>query len=221
MTRKERQERSRREIYHAALQEFGAADFDAVTMDSICMNHKISKGMLYHYYANKDELFLSCAGEVFQSLNRYLQSEVASLANQPVLEAIKHYFLLREFFFQSRPQEKHIFENAVFYPPKHLAGRIRALRQPIHEENDRFLRQLLSRMELREGLDRDLAARYLNSIYAVFWTILEQYCPHGHAADLHDTLCEAEKLLNMLLFGVVKLGTSGHSESPPPDGGTD
>ena len=70
MTQKERQERSRREIYHAALQEFGAADFDAVTMDSICMNHKISKGMLYHYYANKDELCLSCAGEVFQSLNR-------------------------------------------------------------------------------------------------------------------------------------------------------
>ena len=54
MTQKERQERSRRTILQAALGEFGAAGREAVTRDSICANHGISKGMMYHYYANKD-----------------------------------------------------------------------------------------------------------------------------------------------------------------------
>ena len=59
MRQQERQERSRQLIAQAALEEFGSAGYDAVTMDGICAGHGISKGMMYHYYANKDELFLS------------------------------------------------------------------------------------------------------------------------------------------------------------------
>ena len=121
MTQKERQERSRRAILQAALEEFGAAALDAVTMDSICANHGISKGMMYHYYANKDELFLACAADIFQALDGYLRREAGALAELPVIEAIKGYFLLRGSFFQGRPLEKHVFENAVPHPPKHPA----------------------------------------------------------------------------------------------------
>ena len=203
MTQKERQERSKQIIFQAALDEFGTADFDAVTMDSICTNHGISKGMMYHYYANKDELFLACTSEVFQALNHYLQNKIDSLANQPVFEAIRHYFFLRETFFQTRPREKHVFENAILYPPKHLADQIQTLRQPIREENNYFLRQLLSRVQLREGLEREQAARYLNSVYTAFWTILEQYSPWNRTSDLHTMLSEAGELLNMFLFGIA------------------
>ena len=96
MTQAERQKRSKEEIYQAALEEFGKADFEAVTMDSICLNHSISKGMMYHYYANKSELFLACAQEIFRELNDYLRHEAEALEDQPAFEAIKHYFLLRE-----------------------------------------------------------------------------------------------------------------------------
>ena len=91
----------------------------------------------------------------------------------------------------------------MLYPPKHLADRILALRQPLREENDRFLHQLLSRMELRPGSDQDQAARYLNSLYTFFWRILEQYRPQGAASDLHTMLSEAETLLSMVLFGIA------------------
>ena len=36
MTQKERQERSREQIYRAALEEFGTHSYDAVTMERIC-----------------------------------------------------------------------------------------------------------------------------------------------------------------------------------------
>ena len=48
MTQKERQERSREEIYRAALEEFGTCGYDRVNMERICGNHGISKGMMYH-----------------------------------------------------------------------------------------------------------------------------------------------------------------------------
>ena len=68
MTQKERQERSRKEIYQAALEEFGTYGYDKVNMERICGNHGISKGMMYHYYSNKDELFLLCVERTFQEL---------------------------------------------------------------------------------------------------------------------------------------------------------
>ena len=75
MTQKERQERSRREIFQAAMEEFGANDYGQVTMEAICTRHGISKGMMYHYYSNKDELFLLCVEDTMAALRAYLERE--------------------------------------------------------------------------------------------------------------------------------------------------
>ena len=73
MKQKERQERSRKEIFQAAMEEFGSNDYDKVTMESICTRHKISKGTMYHYYSGKDELFLQCVEATFQMLKEYVK----------------------------------------------------------------------------------------------------------------------------------------------------
>ena len=80
MTQKERQERSRKEIYQAALEEFGTYGYDKVNMERICGNHGISKGMMYHYYSNKDELFLLCVERTFQELRAHVERDMAHLS---------------------------------------------------------------------------------------------------------------------------------------------
>lgn len=205
MKQKERQERSRQSIIQAAMDEFGSADFEAVTMDRICASHGISKGMMYHYFSNKDELFLCCVSEIFQELQEYLLEKMSIIADKPVFESIKHFFLLRETFFQTRIREKHIFENAVFYPPAHLADRIQEYREPIRKENERFLCQVISHVKLHEGLEQGKVIRYLSSVYLVFWNALEQYCQSDKYQDFHSMLAEAEELLEMFLFGVADM----------------
>ena len=48
MKQAQRQERSRREILQAAMEEFGTYNYSDVTIDNICSRHGISKGMMYH-----------------------------------------------------------------------------------------------------------------------------------------------------------------------------
>ena len=140
---------------------------------------------------------------IFQELQKYLSENMDIPAGEPIYESLKRFFLLRESFFQTRDREKHIFENAVFYPPGHLAARIEKYREPIHEENDRFLRQIVSQAKLRGNLDQEKVVRYLNSIYQLFWNALRRYyLPKGYQG-LHSTLTEAEELLEMFLFGVI------------------
>lgn len=202
MTQKERQERSRRAILQAALDEFGALGYDGSSMEHICSSHSISKGMMYHYYASKDALFLACVSEVFQDLHRFLLEHLDGVLTLPSFEAVKSYFLLREHFFQARPREKRLFENAMLYPPAHLAEQIRELRAPIRAENDRFLHQILARMTLRPDVDAGKAMRYLDSVYTAFWPLLEQY--QAHNRDLYAMLRGAVELLDMMLFGIAE-----------------
>ena len=41
MTPKERQENSKREIFRAAMEEFGTKEYETVTMEGICAGHKM------------------------------------------------------------------------------------------------------------------------------------------------------------------------------------
>ncbi len=85
MKQQERQERSRREIFQAAMEEFGAHGYDKVSMENLCTRHGISKGMMYHYYSNKDELFLLCVQDVFQNLKEQIEQEIVQLEQQSPL----------------------------------------------------------------------------------------------------------------------------------------
>lgn len=175
MTQKERQERSRKEIFQAALEEFGRDGYEKITMERICTNHTISKGMMYHYYSNKDELFLLCVQKTFDALKSYIEQSIAELTAQDTFDAIRNYFLIREHFFGLYPQYKLIFETAVIFPPTHLAGQIQALHQPIMDMNWHFLESVVARMPLRPGLEPEKVTRYLQSIEPFFRSIVSRY----------------------------------------------
>ena len=181
MTQKERQERSREEIYQAALEEFGTSGYDNVNMERICGNHGISKGMMYHYYSSKDALFLLCVERTFAELKDYVEQHAELLDGQDTLNDIREYFLIREHFFQQNPREKMIFETAMLRPPKLLAEQIHQLRAPIRSMNREFLRRLVGKMPLRPGLDQEKATRYLESVGYFFQNVCLLYT--SDAAD--------------------------------------
>ncbi len=221
MTQKERQERSKEEIYQAALEEFGTFGYDQVNMERICGKHGISKGMMYHYYSNKDDLFLSCVKRTFTDLKAYIEQEMETAQGKNTLDTVKNYFLTREYFFQFHPKQKVIFENAMIRPPKHLAEQIQQLRAPIREMNRKFLSQFVARMALRPGLDYEKATRYLETMGSSFQNSLAYYQGENTEQDLHSMLEMVEDLLDMILFGVLQQVDGPSSPAPnrePPAG---
>ena len=197
MKQEERRERRIREILNAAMEEFGANGYENVTMDSLCARHRLSKGVLYHYFSNRDELFLLCVESVFRDLRVYLEQKIAMPTEQSVAKSIRDYFFCREDFFRTRPLERNVFENALLHPPKHLRERIRALRRPLQEINQTFLRRTVPLLPLRPGLDAAEAIRYFESVESLFWELLA-----GYSADPAPQ--EAERLWNMVVYGVAR-----------------
>ena len=196
MKQRERQERSKNGIIEAAFEEFAEKGYDAATMDGICL-HGISKGMLYHYFSNKDELFMTCLGIVFTGLQSYIEEHKQSIRIEPAFEAIKSYYMLREDYFQLHPRQRPLFVNAVLRPPRQLADDISKLRDPIKRLNRSFMNRVISKGNMRDGTDREYIASYLQIIEVYFWDMVSQFYS-GDGDDKATMLFRAEKLLDML-----------------------
>lgn len=204
MTQKERQERSRREIRRAAMEEFGSRGYEASTIDGICKRGGISKGMLYHYYTGKDALFLLCVGDMFRGMAEYVSRAMEEGDVESGRSCIRRFFSLRERYFQEHPLEKAIFENAMLHPPKHLREDIRRLRGPVQDINRRFLGIALGGLALREGVDRQKAYRYLESLESTFFPLVEGYQGQEKIGDVEALFALSEEVLDMLLFGIAR-----------------
>jgi TetR/AcrR family transcriptional regulator len=204
MTQKERQEKSKKEIGKAAMEEFGTHHYSEVTMESICTKHGISKGMMYHYFNGKDPLFLLCVEQMFQALWTHLEKNKELLESADVDNAVQQYFSIREDFFLHHPKERMIYENAILRTPEHLQEDIQKLRQPMREFNQKFLNHAISKMPLREGITLEEAIRYFDSVECFFWPLQQRFQTGKQQAGWHTMENDAQKLLDLLLYGIVK-----------------
>lgn len=204
MKQQERQKKSKEKILQAAITEFSASGYDKVTMENICTRHGISKGMMYHYYSGKDDLFLLCVQNMYQMMQQYLEENMAELEKKDALHALKEFWMLRESFFGEHPPFKNIFENALLRTPPHLFQKIEEIRGPIEALNRQFLHRTIGKIELRENLKKENVSIYLEAMESVFWKLVEQYRREQRISDVHSLMEAAGELWDMVLLGVVR-----------------
>ena len=204
MKHQERQKKSKEKIFQAAITEFSASGYDKVTMENICTRHGISKGMMYHYYSGKDDLFLLCVQNMYQMMQQYLEENMAELEKKDALHALKEFWMLRESFFGEHPPFKNIFENALLRTPPHLFEKIEEIRGPIEALNRQFLHRTIGKIELRENLKKENVSIYLEAMESVFWKLVEQYRREQRISDVHSLMEAAGELWDMVLLGVVR-----------------
>ena len=204
MKQQERQKKSKEKILQAAITEFSASGYDKVTMENICTRHGISKGMMYHYYSGKDDLFLLCVQNMYQMMQQYLEENMAELEKKDALHALKEFWMLRESFFGEHPPFKNIFENALLRTPPHLFEKIEEIRGPIEALNRQFLHRTIGKIELRENLKKENVSIYLEAMESVFWKLVDQYRREQRISDVHSLMEAAGELWDMVLLGVVR-----------------
>lgn len=61
-------ERTERAILKAARREFAKAGYEGARVDKVAERSKMSKGLIYHYFGSKDELFIAVLEDIYQEL---------------------------------------------------------------------------------------------------------------------------------------------------------
>ena len=120
MKREEKSAVSRQRILTAAMEEISRKGYEGASLSTLCAEKEISKGLIYHYFSGKDELYLLCVEQCFDAFTACL-TQAAEALHGPAREKLGDYFDARLRFFAENPLYPGIFADAVFNTPPALA----------------------------------------------------------------------------------------------------
>ena len=195
MKRDEKNQQTRRRTLDRALSEFSEKGYGGSSVNTICAVQGISKGIVYHYFENKDQLYLSCVEECFQRLTAHLSAALQAEEPGPVEEQLGRYFTARMDFFQENPVYQPIFCEAVISPPGRLLEQIQACRKDF----DALIISTLERADITVEDVVDLFRQFQDFINA---QTQSTDVPAGERFARRDAQCR--RLLKVLLYGVTE-----------------
>lgn len=201
MKREDRNLLSRQRILHAALREFGEKGYDKASLNAVCSDGDISKGIIYHYFQDKDAVYLACVKDCFDALTTYLRAHVCVQSGQ-VEQGLQIYFSARLAFFDTHPAHLPLFCGAVILPPAHLLPRISQIRADFDAFNRQLFHTLLDGVALRDDLTIDEVIETLG-LYQDFFHARNQLDPI-RTVDLKAHEAKCHRALRILLYGVLK-----------------
>ncbi|WP_346929434.1 TetR/AcrR family transcriptional regulator [Clostridium sp.] len=204
MNQKEKSRISKEKILNAAIAEFGTKIYENASLNNICNDNKISKGLIYHYFENKDELFLKCVEVCFDELVEYLSKE--EFGQLDFQKYMQNYFDLRYRFLKENVYYSHIFFNAVLQPPVHLKEKIRNLRADFDALNINHYRMALSNVTLRDGITKEEATEYFFIFQEMFNGYFQdktyESLDFNSIIEVHEL--KLSKILNIMIYGIAK-----------------
>lgn len=195
---------SREKILHAAITEFGKNGYDKASLNAALAQSGISKGLVYHYFKNKDELYLCCVKSCFQALMEYLKTNCTSTDQSKI--RLQEYFDTRQRFFTENPFFIRIFFNAVIQPPSHLSTEINLLKKDFDQLNLQLFESVLSGLPLRNGISIEDACSYFSAVQETFhqqyFKELSNWDTDSNFIEVHEE--KVRKSVDMILYGIAK-----------------
>lgn len=198
MKQEERTELTRAKILDAAMEEFGKSGYNGGSINNIC-KRGIHKGLVYHNFKDKDELYILCVKKSCDHLVNYMEQVNAE-------ESIEHYMSARMRFFREHRSEAYIFFEALLDTPEHLKEPVSESLKAFDDLNLRIYKKTISRLSLRPDVTDEDALHY----FSLFQKMFNGYfcSPAFQNTDL-ETKVEAHetnipRILDFFLYGIAE-----------------
>lgn len=185
-------------IIEAALIEFGKNGYAGGTVNNICKTG-INKGLLYHNFSGKDDVYLNC-------LNLSCEKLIRHICRQDGMKNLESYMAARMDAVKRYPDEAHIFFEALLDPPEHLTEEVSAALSEFNELNMQMLDKMLDGVVLRDGISRDDAVSYFYMVQTMlngcFGSGAYRNIALREKIEIHENAIP--RLLDIMLHGIAK-----------------
>ena len=200
MRKEEKTRISRERILQAAIREFGENSYESGSMNSICMDNGLSKGLIYHNFKNKEDLYLCALRRCIEELVEHLKKtecKETTFENQ-IMCILKK----REEFFESNPSFKKLFFYSIYDAPKSLQREI----YDILLEYYGTVASLFSSFKFRNDKGQDFIKEYFALTSSMITCYTKRRLPEG--TDILTIADEHEKnlkfFIDVIFFGIAE-----------------
>lgn len=166
---KRQPELTRSAILAAAVAEFAEKGLGGARVDAIAERSGANKRMLYHYFGNKEELYLAALESVYQGIREHERS--LDLESVPPTEAMRRLVEFTWDYYIANPEFIPMLNTENLHKARYLAKseRIRAMHSPLVAMIDQITTRGATEGSMRAGLD---AAQIYISIAALSYFYL-------------------------------------------------
>lgn len=203
MKQKDKSTNTRIKILNAALEEFGTNSYEKSSINRICENGHIAKGVMYHYFKNKDELYLYCVEYCYNLVTKCYEEFLKECVDWK--SGVEDYFRIRYSFFIKNPQVMKVFFYTVLNEPKHLSEQFKKIKYNFEKIRYSFFERILEKINLRKGL----TTKEVISIIEMIENMLNQNFKINEktSEDMEKLILKYEetskKYADILFYGVV------------------
>jgi len=197
LNRRQREKKERRSVFlMAAKAVFAEKGFDAATLDEIANRAEFSKGAIYGYFKDKDDLFISLIEEGLNKLSMIIRSVVESPL--PPIEKIKELIKSVLAYFDENKEFFRIFtpERGGFTDKKHPRVAKRIL--PKWNDNIGFVTEVI-KDGIEMGVFKNIDPTTLtNALFGLVQSSISRWIMEGRKGSLKR---DAEVITTIFLDG--------------------
>jgi len=199
MKRKQRERLNRRNgILEAARSVFAQKGYEHATIEEIAERAEFSKGALYNYFSNKEEMFLALLEEGFAEFER--QVETSFLNKRALRGCCKQFARLALQYFEENPEDLTIIFKENLQMKIKLLGEFR---ERFAHRRER-LGEIIAK-PLRDGMKKK-NIRKIDPVQLVevFWNIIFAFLLHNRlSADKNQLEEDAEAIVTIFFDGIA------------------
>ena len=188
-------------IINIALEEFAQNGYQSASTNVICKKAKVSKGLLYHYYGSKENLYLSVLryfiDEFKENITIYIED-----SNKKGIDYISDYFNAKFKFFGENPQYSKLVLNLLLN--NNIEG-AEILANEFEEYNNVLLYEIIKNIDFNPKFNRNKAFELIVMIGS---KLEEKHMKDIESKDKHIVIEEFRKdhkiMLEMVFEGIDK-----------------
>lgn len=201
----ESDERKQR-IFDAALVEFAARGYEKASTNEIVRSANVSKGLLFHYFGSKKELYLYVLDKCLEFAKGYFMRHTGDMPGD-IIERIIRFTEIKLQMFKDAPLIYQFFVSVFVDAPQELQGEITKRNQELEAAFMPLLTEDINHDCFRDDID---AGKALELIMLVVDAIGDKYvkvCKEANSCDsagLEAAFEDMRTSLEMLKYGIYR-----------------
>lgn len=144
---------SKEKIIKEALEEFVKYGYKGASTNSICKNAKISKGLLYHYYSSKENLYLRTLEYAIKEFKDKINIKIIDNSKKGI-DYISEYFDMKFKFFSENPLYSRMITESILNSD---ADEVKILVKEFEEYNNSLIYEVIKSIEINPIFDKEKA----------------------------------------------------------------
>ncbi|SDW70238.1 TetR/AcrR family transcriptional regulator [Paenibacillus sp. CF384] len=204
-------------IMTICIEEFAKNGYTNTSTDTITARAGISKGILFHYFKSKKNLYLAVVQHAMDLLVEKSISAVEAIGATDFFEHIKEIVLAKQRVTLHYLHETELVQRVISHPPKAVEAEIEKLIQAYQKTfttpamlRSIYKAELLDAAPLRDGLDADAVFNHVTFVLNALsnkYLLLHKSHTLAPVTIEQKLMQEIDTFIDMIKYGVYKQDT--------------